>query len=63
MWLTMIGLGKMGGNRVRRLRRDGIVVDSVTYCGAWRLENGYRLLSAIGNAFGGHAVKPSGDQK
>ena len=44
MWLTMIGLGKMGGNRVRRLRRDG-------------------TESTTGNAFGGHTVKPSGDQK
>ncbi|HWR76331.1 MAG TPA: hypothetical protein VN283_03870 [Thiobacillus sp.] len=57
MWLTMIGLNKMGGNRVRRQRRDG------TSGGARRPGNGYRLLSTTGNAFGGHAVKPSGDQK
>jgi hypothetical protein len=57
MWLTMIGLGKIGGNKLRRLRVDD------TAGGAHRRENGYRLLSTTGKAVGSHVVKPSGDQK
>ena len=57
MWMTMNEFGKPGGNRVRRLRRDG------TADGTWRRENGYRLLSTTDKATGGHVVKRSGNQK
>lgn len=56
MRIGFIGLGRMGANMVRRLVRDGHEVvafnrtpDDESY--------GAKMLAALRNEFGGHAVK------
>jgi len=47
MQLAMIGLGRMGGNMVQRLLQGGHERDSF----------GAKVIAALRNEFGGHAVK------
>lgn len=46
MQIGFVGVGKMGGNMVARIRAEG--------------DYSARLLAALRNQFGGHAVKKSG---
>lgn len=54
MWLTMIGLGKMGGNMVRRLRRGGIDVvgydHSAEVVAQLAAEEGMLAATSVGDA-------------
>ena len=51
MRMAMVGLGKMGGNMVRRLRRGGI--DGVAHLGPRQRDDGDRALALHAHVRGG----------
>ncbi len=62
MQIGFVGLGKMGGNMVHRIRRDSehevVAFDfSADFSSRHNGDFTVRMLAALRNQFGGHAVK------